>query len=330
MREGIGRASLVFADTLLLWWQNVCKCSLFLVRLKAEEDEDDAAQQDASILQQRPGGFRLQETITNGSSPNSSRTSGNRRQEDGAGVGSFYDPNPGIQMRSLKASNNFRVCGFLLQKLFARTNEPKQLTTLAEQITETFYSVLFVNVLEHIEDDASELSIVHEALNPNGHLLIFVPALPGSAGEPDRQVGHFRRYVKKDLVELTQRSGFFVVKARYFDIAGIIPWYINVLLHKKVIGGRGGSILYKRLVVPEMRIIERFMPPPIGKNVLMVPRSLTKPSSRRTDHYTFFQIRRQFHKLLNLSLQPNKRSRVPQLCTDARRSSRLIRALLHI
>ena len=78
---------------------------------------------------------------------------------------------------------------------------------------------------------------MHEALNPNGHLLIFVLVLPRLYGDPDRQVGHFRRYVKKDLVELTQRSGFFVVKARYFDIAGIIPWYILRCLAQE--GDRG-------------------------------------------------------------------------------------------
>jgi SAM-dependent methyltransferase len=191
--------------------------------------------------------------------------------EVGAGVGSFSSLILETKISSLKAFEPSQNMYRLLREALSQDKRAEAINDFFGRANtgERFDSVLYINVLEHIEDDASELSTVHRALNPNGHLLVFVPALPRLYGEPDRQVGHFRRYVKKDLVELAQRSGFSVVKARYFDVAGIIPWYINVVLHKKVIGGRSIS-LYDRLVVPEMRIIERFMPPPIGKNVLMV------------------------------------------------------------
>ena len=140
-----------------------------------------------------------------------------------------------------------------------------------EQASECFDSVLYVNVLEHIEDDASELASVRVALAQEGHLLIFVPALPWLYSELDKQVGHFRRYTKKNLVNLVQRAGFSVVKVRYFDVAGIIPWYINFTLLKNTISG-GSVSLYDRLVVPVMRVFEGLVPPPIGKNVLLVAR----------------------------------------------------------
>ena len=191
--------------------------------------------------------------------------------EVGAGVGSFSTLILETNLSSLKAFEPSQNMYPLLREALSQDKRAEAINDFFGRANngECFDSVLYVNVLEHIEDDASELSIAHQALNPNGHLLIFVPALPWLYGDLDRQVGHFRRYVKKDLVELTQRSGFFVVKARYFDVAGIIPWYIHVVLHKKVIGG-GSISLYDRLVVPEMRIMERFMSPPIGKNVLMV------------------------------------------------------------
>jgi hypothetical protein len=99
--------------------------------------------------------------------------------------------------------------------------------------------------------------------------LIFVPALPWLYSELDKQVGHFRRYTKKKLTERVQQAGFSIVKARYFDMAGIIPWYINFTLLKNSI--RGGSVsLYDRLIVPPMRAIESLVPPLAGKNVLLV------------------------------------------------------------
>jgi hypothetical protein len=102
-------------------------------------------------------------------------------------------------------------------------------------------------------------------------LLIFVPALPWLFSNLDRQVGHFRRYLKKDLERLTQQAGFTVVNSRYFDCAGILPWYINFVLLKNEIGG-GSVTLYDKVVVPLMRVVERYWVPPVGKNILLVAR----------------------------------------------------------
>ena len=142
------------------------------------------------------------------------------------------------------------------------------------QVGEGFDTVMYVNVLEHIEDDAAELAKVRAALAQEGYLLIFVPALPWLYSELDRQVGHFRRYTKSGLVELVQKAGFSIVDVHYFDVAGILPWYIHFTLLKNQIGG-GSVSLYDRLVVPTMRVIEGLVPPPIGKNLLLVAKKST-------------------------------------------------------
>ncbi|MEW8630063.1 MAG: methyltransferase domain-containing protein [Candidatus Thiodiazotropha sp.] len=134
---------------------------------------------------------------------------------------------------------------------------------------EGFDSILYVNVLEHIEDDLAELANAHAALKQNGYLLVFVPALPWLYSELDRQVGHFRRYVKRGLVKIARQQGFRIVKARYFDIAGILPWYVNFVLLGNSIGG-GSVSLYDRVVVPLARPLESLLPPPIGKNILLI------------------------------------------------------------
>lgn len=135
----------------------------------------------------------------------------------------------------------------------------------------TFDSVVYINVLEHIEDDAAELAAAQRALAPGGCVLVFVPALPWLYSNLDRQVGHFRRYLRKDLATLVEASGFTIEKLRYFDMAGILPWYIHYVLLGNTIGP-GSVSAYDRLVVPVMRVVERFVTPPIGKNLLLVAR----------------------------------------------------------
>lgn len=132
-------------------------------------------------------------------------------------------------------------------------------------------SVLYINVLEHIEDDRTELGRALAALRPGGHLVIFVPALAWLYSEFDRQIGHYRRYTKSELCRVVEEAGFSVTKVRYFDVAGIIPWYVNFVLMRNSIGSRSVS-LYDRLVVPVMRVAERLIAPPLGKNVLLVAR----------------------------------------------------------
>lgn len=132
-----------------------------------------------------------------------------------------------------------------------------------------FDCVVYINVLEHIEDDETELVRALEALKPKGHLLLFVPALAWLYSDLDKKIGHFRRYTKDGLSQLAKDAGFTLIKSRYFDFAGILPWYVNFVLLRNSMAGSHVS-LYDRLVVPAMRKIESFMNPPIGKNVLLV------------------------------------------------------------
>lgn len=135
-------------------------------------------------------------------------------------------------------------------------------------------TIIYINVLEHIEDDAHELRLIFDRLVPGGHALIFVPALPSLYGEFDRQIGHFRRYVKKGLYELATDAGFKVVKAKYFDFVGIFPWFVKY----KILGSaslESGLIkLYDTVAVPVNKVAESLITPPIGKNLLFV---LQKP-----------------------------------------------------
>lgn len=136
-----------------------------------------------------------------------------------------------------------------------------------------FDSVLYINVLEHIEDDARELIYAWQSLKPEGYLLVFVPALAWLYSNFDRQIGHFRRYTKSDLMNRVKQAGFTIIQADYFDLMGIVPWYVTFVLLGRSLSG-GSVSLYDKIVIPPMRLIEQTVPPPIGKNVLLVAQKI--------------------------------------------------------
>ncbi len=133
-------------------------------------------------------------------------------------------------------------------------------------------TVILVNVLEHILDDGLAIRSIHDLLRPGGHLLLFVPAMPSLYSELDRRKGHHRRYTRAGLDRLVTEVGFEILRHRYFDVLGIIPWWL--------VNTVGGSTefnsrfvrLYDAVGVPFTRTVERIAAPPKGKNLIMVAR----------------------------------------------------------
>jgi SAM-dependent methyltransferase len=134
-----------------------------------------------------------------------------------------------------------------------------------------FDAVLYLNVLEHIADDAQELQLAARALRPGGTLLVFGPALERLYSELDYRAGHYRRYGLRRLRALASAAGFKVVSARYFDVLGVLPYLVVYRLSRH--DDIAGSTLwgYDRAVVPLSRLLQRALPrPPLGKNVILV------------------------------------------------------------
>ena len=131
-------------------------------------------------------------------------------------------------------------------------------------------SVIYINVLEHIAEDERELEVIRDTLSQGGHVFVFVPALRWLYGTFDEQVGHVRRYTKTELEEKLKRGGFRIVRASYFDFAGIAPWWVKYRLLKSSRMERGAVRFYDQFIVPVVRRIESLAPPPIGKNVIVI------------------------------------------------------------
>jgi 2-polyprenyl-3-methyl-5-hydroxy-6-metoxy-1,4-benzoquinol methylase len=138
---------------------------------------------------------------------------------------------------------------------------------------ERFDAVLYLNVLEHIADDAAELRLATATLRPGGVVLVFGPALEWLYSELDYRAGHYRRYSLRRLRHLAAAAGLEVVSARYFDLVGVLPYLVvyRLLRHDDITGSTMWA--YDRVAVPLSRWLQRTLPaPPLGKNVVLVAR----------------------------------------------------------
>lgn len=204
---------------------------------------------------------------------------GRKIVEVGAGTGSFSEM---ILERGADALALVEPSRAMYQTLAARVQEMDARATRIETFNAVFPevaesvkgfepdSIIYVNVLEHVEDDEAELRLVRETLAKSGRVFIFVPAFQWLYGSFDEQVGHFRRYTKRELEEKVARAGFRTLRSGYFDFAGILPWWVKYRLLKSDRMEAGAVRFYDRYIVPPMKAVETMLPPPVGKNIFLI------------------------------------------------------------
>jgi glycosyltransferase involved in cell wall biosynthesis len=137
---------------------------------------------------------------------------------------------------------------------------------------------MYVNVLEHIDDDAAELKAAHDVTAPGGRLAVFVPALPAIYGPIDAKSGHYRRYTTALLRDTVAGAGFVVDRLEFAERLGVIPYWVSYrLLNRSTIPG-GTIAVFDNLYVPAMQMAERALKAaPIGKNLVCIARRAPTP-----------------------------------------------------
>lgn len=139
-----------------------------------------------------------------------------------------------------------------------------------------FDTVLCVNVLEHIEDDKRAVERMKSLLMDGGNLILFVPALQKLYCSFDKNVGHHRRYNAGELGTLGNECDMKVIDNHYFNIAGIIPYWIkgrkkNVHEQASFSTEMNGttSFIYN-LASKILEPMEEVFPPPVGLSEVIV------------------------------------------------------------
>jgi 2-polyprenyl-3-methyl-5-hydroxy-6-metoxy-1,4-benzoquinol methylase len=200
---------------------------------------------------------------------------GDRVLEVGAGIGTFSSFLLGLmnvrELTTLEPAVNLFP---LLDRRFSEDSRVKCVNGYLHDYppSEDIDTVVSINVLEHIENDGGFLRSAQQVLAPGGTILLFTPAMPMLYGSLDRQFGHNRRYTKRGLAQELRSAGFSLESLRYFDLPGILGWFLATRILKRNTLLPDDVRHYDRFVFSWSSKIESWWEPPIGKNLLAIGR----------------------------------------------------------
>jgi len=133
-----------------------------------------------------------------------------------------------------------------------------------------FDCILYIDVLEHIEDDVGELARAAAHLAPGGALVVLCPAFPILFSQMDHALGHFRRYTKSTLaavfpVDLKRQELF------YLDSLGMIASLANRLFLRQSAPNEKQVKFWDGWIIPiSRRVLDRVVRFSIGRSVIAV------------------------------------------------------------
>jgi SAM-dependent methyltransferase len=132
---------------------------------------------------------------------------------------------------------------------------------------ERFDTAIYIDVLEHIEDDAAELDSVAKHIRPGGHLIVLSPAYQALYSPFDEALGHYRRYNRSTLLRCSP-PGSSVIRIDYLDSLGVVLSLANRLILRQSYPTLSQVLFWDGRIVPVSRCIDRLTGFRIGKSIL--------------------------------------------------------------
>lgn len=132
-----------------------------------------------------------------------------------------------------------------------------------------FDAILYIDVLEHIDDDRAEVARAADLLAPGGTLIVLSPAFQQLFSEFDRSVGHHRRYTRASLANVMPPS-LRQVRLRYLDSVGFLASLSNRALLRQSLPTRRQIAVWDRVMIPASRVLDPLLARAFGRSVLAV------------------------------------------------------------
>ena len=191
----------------------------------------------------------------------------NKTLEVGAGLGSFtrnyFKEIDDISVSEID-QNNFNI----LKDKF-KNEQINIFSKKIQKIEEKFETIIYLNVLEHIESDLQEIDDALSKISKGGYLIILVPAHQKLYTNFDREIGHFRRYDKKFFKRNYKNAS--IEKLIYIDAMGYFLYFLNkIFFSKETYPSTLKVQIWDKIFTPITILVDFILGYKFGKNVLCV------------------------------------------------------------
>ena len=132
-----------------------------------------------------------------------------------------------------------------------------------------FDTVIYIDVLEHIEDDRAELAAAVALLRPGGRVIVLSPAHQSLFTPFDAAIGHFRRYDRAMLRALAP-PGAVLERIWFMDSAGMLLSAANRLILRQSMPTRAQIAFWDRCIIPVSRMLDPCLLRSVGKSLVGV------------------------------------------------------------
>ena len=161
----------------------------------------------------------------------------------------------------------------LFQKIsskFKSKNNVKVYNSKIDTVTRKFETILYLDVIEHIENHKEEILKAYSKLEDDGYLIVMVPSYQHLYSDYDAEIGHYRRFNKKFFKDLTKKNNIQCEKLIYFDCIGYFFLLINKILKLKKRKNVAYGTKVWNFLIPLSKILDKLLMHSFGKSLLCI------------------------------------------------------------
>lgn len=130
-------------------------------------------------------------------------------------------------------------------------------------------TILYIDVLEHIENDEEEMRVAVTHLATNGHIVMLSPAFQSLYSPFDEAIGHYRRYGRKDAERLTVPS-LLLKQVFFLDSLGCLVSAVNRLIIRSSQPSVHQIQFWDKALVPVSGLTDKILGRLFGRSVVMI------------------------------------------------------------
>ncbi len=132
-----------------------------------------------------------------------------------------------------------------------------------------FDTIIYIDVLEHIENDQQELEAAAGLLREGGRLIVLSPAHQSLFTPFDVQIGHFRRYSRSVLRGISPPD-LRLEHVWYLDSVGFLLSLANRRLLRQSMPTTAQLRFWDQWVIPLSRVLDRCLFDFVGKSIIAI------------------------------------------------------------